>query len=170
MLGKDKKEARPVGATDKLKRAQKLKAMGYFDTLNPAQQGGTEARWQSTLAIFVLALILAWLLTDGPIRAGRLDDTGIALLDGIVFSPTTPTLLGVPLADFALILLIRGLLIWGAAGFLPLVSWLWAEIIDRPLMNAYRTVWGVTLGLAVIALGLKPVFAMIGSNFAILLK
>ena len=51
------------------------------------------------------------------------------------------------------------------AGFLPALSWLWAQMIDRPLLSPYRLVWGMTLVVAIAALSLKPLLTMVMANF-----
>lgn len=163
-------QAMPVGAKAKQARARELQAQGYFDQLTPGHAGNPEGRWQATLCIFVLGLVLAYFLTDGPIAAGRFGATGVPILDELVLAATPPVLFGMPMADLALVVFIRGLLITVIAGFLPLVAWLWVEVIDRPMMSPYRTVWGVTIGVALVGFFLKPVFAMIASNFVNLMN
>jgi hypothetical protein len=157
-----------VGARAKIERAKQLEAMGYFDGTAGAKVDTIKERIYSTLAIVALAMGLSWLLTDGLIAQAVFPAVGNPLVDGVLLAPVPPTFIGVPVADLALIVVLRGIILLLAAGFIPLVGWVWAELLDRHDLSPWRTVWGVTLGVAVAILLLKPVFAMIFNNFGML--
>jgi len=57
-------------------------------------------------------------------------------------------LMGDASIDYFLIIFIRGLAIFIAAGILPGATYLWQRLMDKAQMNIYISTWGVTVGLA----------------------
>lgn len=155
---------KPVGASAKIARARELNATGMLDVRS--RFGGSSDRIYSTLLVIFLAALAAWRLTEGPLKAGKIK-TGTPLIDEMVLSPT-PVYMGDPQMDWGIAIAIRAILLLLAAGIIPALSWMWTEILDRPLMSPYRVVWGMTLVVVVIAMFMEPVFGAIMSNFAML--
>lgn len=162
------KEEKAVGASAKLKRARKLGAMGMLDINNTnMRHGGSNERMYSTLLVIALAAAVAWRLGEGVLKTGGIGKTGVALFDEFVLAPA-PVFMGDTMIDAGITIALRTVLLLLIAGIVPAVSWAWAELIDRPLMSPYRTVWGVTLALMLAGMFLEPIFAMIQSNFVML--
>lgn len=161
-----KKKEMPIGAKAKQARARQLSALGKLDINSSNKQSGEYDRVYSTLLIMGLAGIVAWRL-EAPIRAGQFGLSGNAFLDEFVLAPA-PVYMGDATIDGIIAMVVRAALIMGLAGIIPALGWMWSELIDRPMMSPYRVVWGMTLGVGVLALLMKPVFSMIMSNFVLL--
>lgn len=165
MFGRKKKEL-PVGAKAKQQRARQLAAMGKLDINSSNKQSGEFDRVYSTLLIVALAGIVAWRLNE-PLRAGKFGLSGNAFLDEFILAPA-PVYIGDSAIDGMIAIALRAVLILALAGIIPALSWMWSELVDRPMMSPYRVVWGMTLGVGVMAMLMKPVFGMIMSNFVLL--
>lgn len=155
---------RPVGAAAKLARARELNATGAMDMRS--RFGGSSDRIYSTLLVILLAALTAWRLTDGPLKAGAFK-SGVPVIDEMVLAPA-PVYMGDAQMDWGIAIALRAILLLLIAGIIPALSWMWTEILDRPMMSPYRVVWAMTLVVAVIAMFMEPVFGMIMNNFAML--
>ena len=155
-----------VGAKAKLARARQLNALGMLDVKSGAYMGGAKERIYSTLLTVFLAGLVAWRLGDGLLKSGTFK-SGIALIDDMVLAPA-PIYIGDTQMDWAIALVIRTCALLAVAGIIPALSWMWAELVNRPMMNPYRIVWAMILVVAVIALFMEPVLDMITSNLALL--
>lgn len=158
-----------VGASAKLARARQLNAMGMLDAKKGSMMGGSMERVYSTLFVIFIAVMAAWRLTDGPIKAGLFGKSGVPFIDEMVMAPA-PVYMGDAQMDWMIAIAIRAVILMLLAGIIPALSWMWTEILDRPLMSPYRVVWGMTIAMVVVAMFMEPVFGMIMSNFALLLN
>ena len=156
----------PVGAKAKIQNARRQKALGAFGINPNARVRSSSERLVVTILIAALACVLAYFLTEGPFKAGQSLATGNDFFDNLLFSATPISFTGNPTTDYAIAIAARGLLLLIAAGFAPLVSWVWYELLDKPEMSPYRVMWAVTLVLGLGALLLWPVLVTIFSNFA----
>ncbi len=157
---------RNVGANAKLARARQLNAMGAMNLKPGVGFSGSAERIYSTLLVIFLAAIAAWRLTDGVLKAGGVK-SGVPVIDEMVLAPA-PVYMGDAQIDWGIAIAIRAVLLLLVAGIIPALSWMWTEILDRPLMSPFRVVWAMTLVVAVIALFMEPVFGSIMSNFMML--
>lgn len=157
---------RSVGASAKLQRARELNAMGMLNLKPGTGFGGASERIYSTLLIILLAGLTSWRLSEGPLKTASLK-SGVPVIDEMVLAPA-PVYMGDAQMDWGIAIAIRAVLLLLAAGLIPALSWMWAEILDRPLMSPYRVVWAMTLVVAVIALFMEPVFGSIMGNFMLL--
>lgn len=159
---------RNVGASAKLQRARELNAMGMLNLKPGTGFGGASERMYSTLLIIFLAGLTSWRLSEGPLKTAGLK-SGVPVIDEMVLAPA-PVYMGDVQMDWGIAIAIRAVLLLLVAGIIPALSWMWAEILDRPLMSPYRVVWAMTLVVAVIALFMEPVFGSIMGNFMMLAK
>lgn len=142
MFGKDKN--RPlVGA--KLKREQAMKFKPNFQ-VESKREGKERSPIIPLAVIWGIAVILALILTEGPLKTAGLNfHSGNARFDGIFFGPGIASFTGNPESDRGIVIFLRGTLIFLLAGILPALTWLWQKLLDRAQMNVYLAFWGTTI-------------------------
>lgn len=157
MFGGEKGQPVPAGAREKHRRAQMLhgdkKAKGY-EPIQARRGGGDQATsWVVSVAIiFVVAIGLAWLLTDTFwSHGGAPFGIGIDSIDRNILQTSSAYFFGDATFDPILLVFFRGLLFFVMGGIIPGAAFLWVRLIDRTEMNPYLTVWGVTIALVLIA-------------------
>ena len=145
-LGKDKNQL--VGAKDKLLRAKMLKTGMTLDEIKSKREGKQADNPATAIVmIYIISCAVAFFLTQGPWKNGVRVKSGNDDLDSLLFSLGDPSFVGDSTIDAGIQILARGLLLFLAAGFLPLMSLLWIRGLDRTDMDPFRTMWGVTVGL-----------------------
>lgn len=155
---------KPVGAAAKLARARELNATGAMDLRS--RFGGSADRLYSTLLVIFLAALTAWRMGETILKTGNIK-SGVPVIDEMVLAPA-PVYMGDAQIDMGIAIAVRAIILLLIAGVIPALSWMWTEILDRPMMSPYRVVWAMTLVVAVIAMFMEPVFGAIVSNFAML--
>ncbi len=160
------KGERIVGASAKLARVRQLNATGVIDARAGAHVGTSE-RVYTTLFLVFVACLAAWRLGEGPLKSGAFGKTGLDVFDDMVLAPS-PVYIGDAQIDWGIALALRAVVLMLAAGVIPLLSWMWMELLDRPFMSPFRVVWGVTLALVVLAMFMEPVFSILMTNFVML--
>lgn len=146
MFGKDK-GPKLVGAKEKILKAQKFKKGMTPDQIDTKGEG--KKPWGPTVAlIFVLSVALAFTLQVGALKNTGLQwHIGMPGLDKILFSGGVPSVTGNADEDTIIVPIVRGIFIFLAGGFLPVMTLLWIRAIDRPKMNPFLAFWGVSVGL-----------------------
>lgn len=147
MFGGKKEPEKLVGARAKIEHAKKFKK-GY--QVESKREGKAPDPKVAVGVVLALAIGLAALMTEGVLKTGAGIGTGNAKFDKILFGPGEPPLMGDASIDYFLIIFIRGLAIFIAAGILPGATYLWQRLMDKAQMNIYISTWGVTVGLALI--------------------
>ena len=145
MFGGKKEQEKLVGARAKIEHAKKFQK-GY--QVQSKREGQPSDPRVAAGVVFALAVGLAALLTEGALKTGVAFSLGNSKLDKILFGPGEPAIMGSSDTDYFLVILIRGLAIFAAAGFIPLCTYLWQRLMDKALMNVYVSFWGMTVGLA----------------------
>lgn len=143
-FGKDKGRG-PVGAKEKLMKAQMLKR-GGFEQIESKGEG--KKPWGATVAlIYFLAVGLAYVLQIGAWKNGGPNwHTGIGGIDKLL-EGGVPSITGDTDEDTVIVPLLRGVLFFITGGFLPLLTLLWIRAIDKPHMNPFLAFWGVSVGV-----------------------
>lgn len=163
MFGFGKKDDKPslVGAAEKRLKSQKY-AKGF--QVQSKREGKGSSPAAGFAIVYGLAVLAAYVFTEGPIKAGGLGfRIGNGDLDKLLFGPGEPSLTGDTGMDYVLCLLLRGVAIFIAAGIVPATAWLWQRAIDRSDINVYRTFCGTAIVLA--ALGV-----LVGESLVPLVK
>jgi hypothetical protein len=153
MFGLGGKKGGPprVGAKEKIMKAQMMQRGRLSDNIGKGKGEGTENYGPVVVLIYILSCALAFVLMMGAFKATGLNiHTGMPGFDRIMFAGGVPSLLGIPSQDMILIPILRGTLYFIAAGALPFLTLLWIRAIDKPNMNPFIAVWGVTLGLPLV--------------------
>lgn len=145
-LGKPKQEAL-VGAKRKLEHAKQFKA-GF--QVKSKREGKEPNPSMAILIVWTLGVALAALLTQAVDKKTLVYSTGNAGFDKLMFGSPGPAFFGSPDIDYVVLLLVRGTILFIAAGIVPGCTLLWQRVFDKPHMNVYIGFWGVTLGLALL--------------------
>ena len=145
-IGGDKGQ-KLVGAKEKRLRAALIKSGKNPDEITSKREGRqTDNTLVGVLIIYFLSCGLAWFLSTGLWKSGAPFDTGIGFIDDLMLSANGPAVFGDRDMDFVVLVLLRGLFLFAAAGIAPGLAWFWARLTDNPRLNIYRTCWGVPVG------------------------
>jgi hypothetical protein len=171
MFGLGGKKGGPVrvGAKEKIMKAQMM-ARGRLSDNIKGKGEGEQKYGVVVVLIFILSCALAFVLMMGPFKATGLNiHTGMPGFDRIMFAGGVPSLLGVPSQDMFLIPILRGTLYFVVGGILPFMTLLWIRAIDKPNMNPFIAVWGVTIGLPLAFFFCKDFFGpLLGEVFDVM--
>ena len=162
MFGFGKKDNKPalVGAAEKRLKAQKY-AKGF--QVQSKREGKGEGPVVGLAIVFGIAVIAAYVLTEGAIKKGLGFRIGNPDLDKLLFGPGEPPLTGDSMMDYGLAIFLRGIFIFLLAGVIPGVAFMWKRMIDRADMNDYRLFWGSSIAVCVL-------FVLIQDSLAPLIK
>ena len=164
MFGGKKEQEKLVGARAKIEHAKKFKKGYQVESKREGQPADPRVAIGVVLA---LSVGLAALLTEGILKTGAAGfSIGHAKLDRILFGPGEPAIMGSADTDYFLVLLIRGLAIFFAAGFIPGCTYLWQRLMDKAQMNVYISTWGITVGIALIYLISRDFLANVFKDLA----
>jgi hypothetical protein len=145
-MGGKNKGPQLVGAKEKIMKAKMLKHGRLADHIETKGEGKKPAG-PTVVLIYILAAGLAYVLQIGAMKNNGLPwHTGMTGFDNLMFSSGVPSITGDSAEDEFVVPLLRGLIIFLAAGFLPLLTLLWIRAIDRPNMNPFLAFWGVSVG------------------------
>lgn len=147
-LGQDDKP-KLVGAKEKREMARRLKE-GNFDQVKSKREGGDSSLTAPVLLVYIMSAAVAWFVTDATENKGLGLHTGDYDVDRFLFGPGVPNIMGDPTIDLGLAVVLRGLVIFLAAGILPGLSWLWIRLLDNARMNAFIAFWGMPVGLVLV--------------------
>lgn len=164
------REQKVVGAQAKIKNARKQRIMGAFSLSPENKVRSAHEHHFVTLFIFAMGVGLAYLLSEGPFRNGYAPSTGHVGIDKLLFSITPPVFIGDPMIDYGIAILIRGLVLTVILGIVPLIGWVWMELLDRPEMSPFRVAWAVSLATGIGLMVFWPMLAAIFNNFIILFQ
>jgi len=152
MFGFGKKDENPVlvGAKEKILRAKAIKRGMTLEQIKGG--GGGEEKMAppgvSLAVVFGMSVVLALLLTQGMLSKGgigfRLPD---ADLNALLLGASPPQFAGDKDVNLVIIVVIRGLVIFGLGGIVPFVARLWTRVFSKSGANLYVIFWGVTIGL-----------------------
>lgn len=149
MFGGKKEQEKLVGARAKVEHAKKFQK-GY--QVQSKREGKPADPRVAIGVVLALSVGLAALLTEGILKTGAGFSVGHAKLDKILFGPGEPAIMGSADTDYFLVLLIRGLAIFLAAGFIPGCTYLWQRLMDKAQMNVYISTWGMTVSVVLLYL------------------
>lgn len=147
-LGQDEKP-RLVGAKEKREMARRLKG-GNLDEIKSKREGKEASPAASVVLVYTMSAGLAWCMTEASKDKGLDIRTGDRDLDRFMFGPGVPDIMGDGTIDFALAIILRGLVIFLLAGILPGLSYLWIKALDNARMNVYIVCWGMPVGLVLV--------------------
>lgn len=158
-----------VGAKEKIMKAQMM-ARGRLSDNIKGKGEGEQNYGPVVVLIYILSCALAFVLMMGAFKASGLNiHTGMPGFDRIMFAGGVPSLTGVPSQDMIIIPILRGTMYFILGGLLPFMTLLWIRAIDKPNMNPFIAVWGVTLGLPLVFFFCKDFFGpLLGEVFSIM--
>jgi hypothetical protein len=149
MFGSDnEKGQRLVGAKEKREKAAQFRPHAF--ELKSKREGQEGSKIVPLAVIYMIAIIFAWILTDGPIKSGLGIHTGNPSFDRLFFGPGDPTLFSSQEVNLGAIVFIRGTFLFLLGGLLPGLTYVFQGLTDGARRNIYLSFWGVTLttGLA----------------------
>lgn len=154
LFGNKNKMPSRVGAREKRMMARNI---GGGNTINPK---GKDAKETSPVAailmILIISVALAYLLTEIYINNGAMRfSTGMSDIDNLLFKNNKPQFFGSPDLDYGVLIFIRGVAIFLAAGIWPLTALIVQRAMDNAQMNVFRLFWGTPIGLALFVIIVK---------------
>jgi hypothetical protein len=139
-----------VGAKEKIMKAQMMHRGRLSENIKGKSEGENNFG-PVVVLIYILSVALAFVLMMGAFKATGLNiHTGLPGFDRIMFAGGVPSLLGVPSQDMILVPILRGTMYFILGGVLPFMTLLWIRAIDKPNMNPFIAVWGVSIGLPLV--------------------
>lgn len=148
--GKEDFKAGRTGAREKIAKAQA--ALGKGPLAEKARAKKKTPPAVTIGLIFVMAIAIAYMLTEGPISHGRMTNVrfGMPSLEFLLFSSGRMTVTSSEDIDFAIRVFLRALVIFLLAGFFPFLSLFWYRLLDNNHASPYRVFWAVPVGFFMI--------------------
>ncbi len=148
---KEMKAAR-TGAREKLAKARAMTAAGGHPGSGDVNQGkdGKKATPTpvSVALIYVLSVAACYVFSVGVLDHGGVNwSTGSSGLDHLLFSNAPIRFFGDQGVDYVILMFVRGIFLFLAAGILPFLSLAWVRAIDNSHANPYRVMWGMPVAL-----------------------
>ncbi|MFH1157978.1 MAG: hypothetical protein V1721_03725 [Pseudomonadota bacterium] len=174
MFRRGKKEAKLVGAHDKLALAKQIKESSQANVLFRNSKTKTPSQTVPVVAAFSVAVGLALFLTDGsgPALFGG-HPTGIYKLDILLAGPGIPNLIGDADLNRVAVIFIRGFTYFLLTGLAPFIAFLFIGLTGKNRVNPLVACWLVICILSFLYMSsntLLPALKDLGEGFLIMLK
>lgn len=157
----DNKPKRLVGAKEKREQAKQFNSNFKVQSKREGQEAGPTI---PLIIIYGLSVALAFLLSEGPMKSQIGFSSGSEGFDRIFFGPGYPSFTTGADTNRLIAVLLRGGLFFALAGLLPLITYLWQQLLDRARMNLYLAFWGTTVTVALLYYLLKDMIGPLLSN------
>ena len=161
---------RRIGAKEKRDTADRLR---HGDAaFKSKKEGKKQGHSNSVIFVFVISTVLAWLVTEHHLISGPgYHPTGAEYFDDFLAGSGVPDITGEETRDYWILIILRGLFVTLAAGFIPFITWTFVMLTDRVKGNFYLTCWGVTASVLLFGyLGWNMVLPILNELFSLFME